>query len=82
MERWLVQAIDYGLAQIYRNLAELDSFPELTENSRWRTVEHGGWVGGHWAGLIWLAFAHDPRHPFQTSQFDRSWPDLWRLLLF
>lgn len=50
------------MARIRRNLAELDSFPELTENGCWRTVENGGWVGGHWVGLLWLAFAftHDP----------------------
>jgi unsaturated chondroitin disaccharide hydrolase len=87
MDRWISQAVDYSLAQIHRNLAELSSFPELTENGRWRTVDHGGWVGGHWVGLIWLAFACTREKGLETAariwatrlaprQFDATTHDL------
>lgn len=51
-------AIDYCIAQTRRNLAELDDFPELTRDGQWTRVPGGGWVGGHWTGLIWLSYAH------------------------
>lgn len=56
---WVKQALDFSVARIRENLAYLDSFPERTENGKWVCVEKSGWwVGGHWVGLIWLAFAH------------------------
>ena len=30
----------------------------MTRDGQWTLVPTGGWVGGHWTGLIWLAYAH------------------------
>jgi len=51
-------ALDYSFAMVRRNLQELKSFPELTRDGQWTLVPTGGWVGGHWTGLIWLTYAH------------------------
>jgi unsaturated chondroitin disaccharide hydrolase len=51
-------ALEYSLAKIRQNLATLPSFPEMTRDGKWVYVDNGGWVGGHWVGLLWLAYAH------------------------
>jgi unsaturated chondroitin disaccharide hydrolase len=52
------QALDFTLERTRQNLAHLTSFPELAEREHWECVGNGGWVGGHWVGLLWLAYAH------------------------
>jgi unsaturated chondroitin disaccharide hydrolase len=52
------EALDYSFAMVRRNLQELETFPEMTRDGKWTLVPTGGWVGGHWTGLIWLAYAH------------------------
>jgi unsaturated chondroitin disaccharide hydrolase len=54
---WL-QALEFSLERMRKNLTCLDSFPESTEGDRWNCVDDGWWVGGHWVGLLWLAYAH------------------------
>jgi unsaturated chondroitin disaccharide hydrolase len=55
---WAADALAYSIARVRKNLANLISFPELTEEDQWFCVDNGGWVGGHWVGLIWLAYAN------------------------
>ena len=55
---FLSEALEFSLAKTRQNLANLTSFPEMTRDGRWVTVDNGGWVGGHWVGLLWLAYAH------------------------
>jgi unsaturated chondroitin disaccharide hydrolase len=55
---WAGEALDYCEMRVYENLARLKSFPERTESGKWICVENGGWVGGHWVGLLWLAYAY------------------------
>ncbi len=57
------QALDYSVAVTCNNLDRLTSFPERAKNGLWTLVDDGGWVGGHWVGLLWLAALHtgDPR---------------------
>jgi unsaturated chondroitin disaccharide hydrolase len=55
---WLQEALAFSIERTRQNLAHLTSFPELTKDGRWVCVDNGGWVGGHWVGLIWLAHAH------------------------
>ncbi len=55
---WQEEAIAFSIAKVRVNLSHLTSFPELTQDGKWKCVENGGWVGGHWVGLIWLAYAH------------------------
>lgn len=52
------EALEYSFGMVRRNLQELVEFPELAQEGRWVPVIGGGWVGGHWTGLIWLAYAH------------------------
>jgi unsaturated chondroitin disaccharide hydrolase len=57
---WLEAALEFCLAKTRQNLATLASFPERTEGGQWVQIdpdEHGWWVGGHWVGLLWLAYA-------------------------
>ena len=51
-------ALNYSIARVRSNLQTLTDFPELTRDGQWTLVPGGGWVGGHWTGLIWLAYAH------------------------
>ena len=52
------QVLKYGCQCVRRNLSELASFPEFTQDGGWHCVDDGGWVGGHWVGLLWLAYRH------------------------
>ena len=52
------EALDYSIAKVRSNLQTLTDFPEMTKDGQWMLVPGGGWVGGHWTGLIWLAYAH------------------------
>ncbi len=57
---WLDDALEFCIAKTRHNLATLASFPERTERGQWVQIDpdqHGWWVGGHWVGLLWLAYA-------------------------
>jgi unsaturated chondroitin disaccharide hydrolase len=56
--KWLQEALAYSLELIRQNQTRLTSFPELTKDGQWVCVDDGGWVGGHWVGLLWLAYTH------------------------
>ncbi len=64
-------ALDFSLEQIRQNLADLTSFPERTIGNHWECVNNGGWVGGHWVGLLWLAYAHTGDPSFEAAA--RQW---------
>jgi unsaturated chondroitin disaccharide hydrolase len=51
-----VEALDACVATTRRNLARLDGFPYWTEQGRWLTEQRGRWTGGHWLGIIWMAY--------------------------
>jgi unsaturated chondroitin disaccharide hydrolase len=55
---WIERALAYSVDLVRENIANLKGFPELTEEGQWFCVDNGGWVGGHWVGLIWLAYAY------------------------
>lgn len=61
----------YAFERTRSNLAQLSSFPEVAKNGRWQCVDSGGWVGGHWVGLLWLAYAHSGDHTFEAAA--RGW---------
>ena len=57
---WLDAAIEFCVIKTCQNLSSLASFPERTEGGQWVQIapeQHGWWVGGHWVGLLWLAYA-------------------------
>ncbi|MBK7456166.1 MAG: hypothetical protein IPJ46_21325 [Anaerolineales bacterium] len=57
---WLDAALEFCITKTRDNLATLTSFPERTEDGKWiqtKPDQHGWWVGGHWVGLLWLAYA-------------------------
>jgi unsaturated chondroitin disaccharide hydrolase len=69
---WIHEALDFCVARIYENVRSLESFPERTENGRWVCVERTGWwVGGHWVGLLWQAYAHT--HDPDLEKAARTW---------
>jgi unsaturated chondroitin disaccharide hydrolase len=70
-EKWIDPALDFIVGRVRENLACLESFPERTVSDEWICVENGGWVGGHWAGLIWLAFAYSQDPNLEMAA--RSW---------
>jgi unsaturated chondroitin disaccharide hydrolase len=71
-QAFLHEALEFSLQKIRATLASVAGFPELTgPDGKWVCVEDGGWVGGHWTGLLWLALAHtgDPA----LEQAARHW---------
>ena len=65
------QALDFSVDRIRQNMAHLNTFPELTQDGKWIGPENGGWVGGHWVGLLWLAYAHTGDSQFEQAA--RQW---------
>src|SRR5512147_1390376 len=56
--QWVSQALAFSMGRIGHNMVQLTEFPEYTCGDRWSLAQHGGWVGGHWVGLLWLAYAY------------------------
>ena len=57
---WPDAALEFCIAKTRHNLAALAGFPERTEGGQWVQLNpdlHGWWVGGHWVGLLGLAYA-------------------------
>jgi unsaturated chondroitin disaccharide hydrolase len=52
-------------------MVRLSDFPEYTRDDRWVCAEDGGWVGGHWVGLLWLAYAYTRDREFERQA--RKW---------
>ena len=68
---WISEAINFCLCKIRSNMSELTAFPERTDGNSWICVENGGWVGGHWVGLLWLAYAFTKDTGYEQSA--RTW---------
>jgi unsaturated chondroitin disaccharide hydrolase len=71
---WLDAALEFSIAKTRRNLASLASFPERTEGGQWVQIDpdqHGWWVGGHWVGMLWLAYAITDDAAFEAAA--REW---------
>ncbi|WP_053738118.1 glycoside hydrolase family 88 protein [Nocardia sp. NRRL S-836] len=59
-------ALDYGLAKLRAVAPGVTSFPEITRFEKWTYVTDGGWVGGFWPGLLWLAHLDSGDLRFRT----------------
>ncbi len=72
---WVNDALEFSLAKTRHNLATLTSFPERTDsNGQWIQTDpnlNGWWVGGHWVGLLWLAYAASKDDSLNTAA--RNW---------
>ena len=70
---WVNDALEFSSARTRENSQRVSDFPELTKNGAWEYARggSGGWVGGHWVGLLWLAFAHT--HDKNFEQAARTW---------
>lgn len=70
---WLREALDYGIVVTRQNMPRLTDFPELAKDGQWEYARNkpGGWVGGHWTGLLWLAFAQTGDSSFEQTA--REW---------
>jgi unsaturated chondroitin disaccharide hydrolase len=64
-------ALAFGVARVNENRSRLTSFPKVAHDGRWEYADDGGWVGGHWVGLLWLAYAHT--HDDALCQAARAW---------
>ncbi len=84
---WASQALAFCIGRISQNMVRLADFPEFTRGDQWACVEDGAWVGGHWVGLLWLAFAYTGDRLFESQairwasrlasrQFDTTTHDL------
>jgi len=72
--KWLDEAFEFSIAKTRFNLATLVNFPERTKNGKWvliDPVKHGWWVGGHWVGLLWLAYY--ATGDSSLADADRTW---------
>ena len=66
--KWKSDAIDFCIERTRANLGIVTSFPELAKDGKWEyTRADGGWVGGFWTGLLWLAFAHTHDEMFERA---------------
>jgi unsaturated chondroitin disaccharide hydrolase len=72
-ELFVKEALDYSIRMVRRNLQQLEDFPELAKDGQWALVPGGGWVGGHWTGLLWLAYAHTQDPDLLAAA--RSWTE-------
>jgi unsaturated chondroitin disaccharide hydrolase len=68
---WVSQALAFSMGHISRNMLQMTDFPEYTRGERWICAEDGGWVGGHWIGLLWLAYAYTGDREFEWQA--RKW---------
>lgn len=70
---WLPEALAYSLELTRRNVDRVEDFPEVAVDGRWAYASNrpGGWVGGHWTGLLWLAYAHTADPAFEAAS--RAW---------
>jgi len=69
--QWVPNALAFSVGRICRNMIQLSEFPEYTCGDRWIFAENGGWVGGHWVGLLWLAYAYT--RDVEIEQQARKW---------
>lgn len=71
---WVNDALEFSFNKIRENLETLVSFPERTDsNGQWIQTEpnlNGWWVGGHWVGLLWLAYAATDVDSFAVAARD------------
>jgi len=73
MMDWIHDALTFSLARTRENVQRVTDFPELAKDGAWEYARHkpGGWVGGHWTGLLWLAFAQTGENLFEQAA--REW---------
>ncbi len=70
---FVAPALEYAIETTRRNLARLTDFPELAAGGEWVCHNDGWWTGGHWTGLLWLAFAHTGEP--QLERAARAWTE-------
>ena len=72
---WVNNALAFAIARTRENAATITDFPEVAQGGRWEYARNqpGGWVGGHWTGLLWLAFAQTGDKFFEQAA--RAWTE-------
>lgn len=69
---WVQKALEYSVERTRINMELVTGFPEFTQVGKWTYARtDGGWVGGHWVGLLWLAFAYT--HDVKFERAAREW---------
>jgi unsaturated chondroitin disaccharide hydrolase len=66
-----VQAADYSVAKLAAVAPTVQDFPQGTKFEKWTFAKDGGWVGGFYPGLHWMAFLYtgDPKFQAMAESF-------------
>jgi unsaturated chondroitin disaccharide hydrolase len=48
--------LDYAVMKLRAIAPNVTSFPQQTEFEKWTYDSTGGWVGGFWPGMLWMAY--------------------------
>jgi unsaturated chondroitin disaccharide hydrolase len=59
-------ALDFAVGRLRQVAPQVTSFPTETRFERWIYDSSGGWVGGFWPGLLWLAWLDTGEDTFRT----------------
>ncbi|GAA0606088.1 glycoside hydrolase family 88 protein [Kutzneria viridogrisea] len=60
------QALDYAVAKLRAVAPTVTSFPQGTKFEKWTFDAGGGWVGGFWPGLLWMAYLDSGEDKFRA----------------
>jgi unsaturated chondroitin disaccharide hydrolase len=58
-------ALDYAVGKLRQVAPGVTSFPQETKFEKWTYNNDGGWVGGFWPGLLWLAWVDSGEERFK-----------------
>ena len=63
------EALGAMFDRVDETLATVDDFPFLADpdTGEWDTTDDGNWCGGHWIGLLWLAYDHRGDERYATA---------------
>ncbi len=66
--QFTVGAIASALEKIEKTLSSCgNGFPHITSQGEWQFTSNGGWTGGFWVGLLWLAYQHTSETRFRDA---------------
>lgn len=65
-------AVDAVFDRVDETLNDITDFPFVADpaTGEWDTTEDGNWCGGHWIGLLWLAYRHRGDDRYRTAALE------------
>ncbi|WP_279579143.1 hypothetical protein [Fodinicola feengrottensis] len=64
--RVLTDAASYAVSKLRTVAPTVTAFPTGTKFEKWAFSQDGDWVGGFWAGALWLAWIYSGEENFQS----------------